>query len=167
MRPPDGLKELVEQFGDPRRYLLPDGTLSPAWERKHIRRISLPEPLVLDLLPGDDEPTVSMITCNVAITDILQETLTDLHKRGLWQQLGGYSGGFNFRKQRTGSKLSLHAWGLAWDFGASRDPLGDRPGGPDEDMPLAVVEVWEAHGFTWGGRWARADQMHFQWCRNY
>ncbi|WP_407639298.1 M15 family metallopeptidase [Desulfarculus baarsii] len=29
-------------------------------------------------------------------------------------------------------------------------------------MPRDIVEVFEAHGFVWGGRWRRYDTMHFE-----
>ena len=167
MLPPESWQDLIRQFGNPADYVQPDGTLSPAWERLYIRRIDLPEPLRLDLVPGvAKEPLVTKVTCHVLLTGRLMEVLEAVHERGLWEGLGGYSGGFQARRQRGGNRASLHTWGLAWDFGASRDPLGDKPGGGDPDMPIEIVKIWEAHEFTWGGRWARPDQMHFQWGRN-
>ena len=30
-------------------------------------------------------------------------------------------------------------------------------------FPLEVVEVFERHGFIWGGKWAHFDTMHFEY----
>lgn len=167
MNRPNGIKEIVAEFGDPRKYVLPDGTLSNAWERNNIVRIDLPAPLRLDFVKGEDEPLVTKITVHKRIAQILKAALVEIYEAGLWNRLGGYSGGFAWRPIRGKNTVSTHAWGIAWDFGASRDPLGDKPGGPDEDMPLEIVAIMERHGFVWGGRWSRADQMHFQYCTGY
>jgi hypothetical protein len=30
-------------------------------------------------------------------------------------------------------------------------------------MPRRIVDLIEAQGFTWGGRWIIPDGMHFEW----
>lgn len=69
-------------------------------------------------------------------------------------------GCFNPRLKRGIDQLSLHSWGAAVDLNADTNPLG----GPG-DMPQSWVNIWEAVGWTWGGRWRRPDPMHFQWAR--
>lgn len=62
--------------------------------------------------------------------------------------------------------LSMHSWGIAVDF----DPQRNRMGGTDGQTKgpsmlrkhMAFVEVFEAAGWTWGGRWNTQDDMHFQ-----
>ena len=74
---------------------------------------------------------------------------------------------------------SHHAWGLAVDFvpssyegrqvywrwtrawnrsGWDRTPLEQR-----WSPPVAVIEVFERHGFLWGGKWAHFDNIHFEY----
>ena len=74
---------------------------------------------------------------------------------------------------------SQHAWGLAVDLvpdsyegrqvywrwsrawnrrGWHRIPLEERWSPPD-----AVVEIFERHGFVWGGKWAHFDNIHFEY----
>jgi hypothetical protein len=71
--------------------------------------------------------------------------------------------GYNVRAIRGGTQWSLHSWALAWDcFGRSGpiDPITGRHRPPDE-----WFRVWEAHGFTWGGRWKKSDPHHVEWSR--
>lgn len=165
---PDGFDEIIRTFGDPRKYITPDGGLSNKWERQHMIRVKLPAPLRLDFVPGEDEPLVTKITTHKLVAPLILDTLAAVHDAGLWDGLGGYSGGFAWRPIRGKSRsISTHAWGIAWDFGASRDKLGDKPGGPDADMPIEIVDIFEKFGFIWGGRWNRADQMHFQYASGY
>jgi hypothetical protein len=74
---------------------------------------------------------------------------------------------------------SHHAWGLAVDFVPSSyegrhvywrwSRVFDREGWdriPVEERwspPPAVVEIFERHGFVWGGKWARFDMIHFEY----
>ncbi len=80
------------------------------------------------------------------------------------------SGTFNWRKIKGTERLSPHSFGIAIDLGGR---LGDywrwdRPG-PDgrlryrNRIPLEVVEVFERHGFIWGGKWYHYDTMHFEY----
>jgi hypothetical protein len=77
------------------------------------------------------------------------------------------------------STRSQHAWGMAVDFvpdsyggrdvywrwsrvydrdGWHRIPL-ERRWSP----PGAVIEIFERHGFVWGGKWPHFDNMHFEY----
>ena len=71
-------------------------------------------------------------------------------------------GAFNFRLQRGGSTLSIHSWGAAIDIDPECNRLGRRYAPQQGMMPMAVVELFAAEGWEWGGRWSRPDAMHFQ-----
>ena len=30
-------------------------------------------------------------------------------------------------------------------------------------MPIEIIEIFERHGFIWGGRWYHYDTMHFEY----
>ena len=63
------------------------------------------------------------------------------------------------RRIPTSWTLSLHAWGLAVDLNASRNPQGQKP-----HQDLRLVHVMERHGFWWGGRWPTVpDGIHFEY----
>jgi hypothetical protein len=94
---------------------------------------------------------------------------------------------FNVRKIVGGSKISLHAYGLAIDINPVQNPfvkrrgttldfsppggvenanrLNERPGKPTRPgMAEAVVDIFADHGFLiWGGYWDDPiDYQHFQ-----
>jgi len=85
-------------------------------------------------------------------------------------------GAFNWRPIAGSDRLSMHALGIAIDF---QLPAGrqwywqwDDPN-PRHALPYPahvlndanlglVVELFEKHGFIWGGKWAHYDTMHFE-----
>jgi hypothetical protein len=30
-------------------------------------------------------------------------------------------------------------------------------------MPLEIIDIFERHGFIWGGKWYHYDTMHFEY----
>lgn len=58
---------------------------------------------------------------------------------------------------------SNHAWGLAVDLNATRNPMTS-DGVVHTDMPFWVIQIMAEHGFAWGGAYtgARKDPMHFE-----
>ncbi|TMJ49392.1 MAG: M15 family metallopeptidase, partial [Alphaproteobacteria bacterium] len=45
--------------------------------------------------------------------------------------------------------------------------LGHRSGTSDTGyvsrIPIELVEIFERHGFIWGGKWSHYDTMHFEY----
>lgn len=73
-----------------------------------------------------------------------------------------FGGSHTFRPSRTGTMLSMHAYGCAIDFDPARNALGDTT----PAMAPLVVAAFEAEGWVWGGRWPKGtDGMHFQAAR--
>lgn len=63
------------------------------------------------------------------------------------------------------TRWSMHAFGLAWDLFMT-PPNVVPPGGvwtPRDRLHPVLVATFERAGFTWGGRWRRVDQPHFEW----
>jgi len=63
---------------------------------------------------------------------------------------------------------SMHAYGAAIDLNlaVSNYWLWDSPKGAPvwrNRMPGAIVDIFERHGFIWGGRWYHYDTMHFEY----
>lgn len=76
------------------------------------------------------------------------------------------NGGFVPRLRRgervfCNGNLSAHSWGSAIDLNAQWNRMGCAPARLDEEGSLrAIVEIFEHHGFYWGGRFN--DGMHFE-----
>ena len=142
--------ELKARFGEP-AVALPYGhdwvRLDPRFVRRHIvaRRV----------------PVLGTVTCHRGMLPALRAAMSDLRRRGLAHLVdpGDYAGCYAPRRIRPGGPLSLHAWGLAVDLNASRNPFGGRSG---QDRRL--VRTMKRHGFTWGGEWPTVrDPMHFEY----
>jgi hypothetical protein len=80
------------------------------------------------------------------------------------------SGGtFNWRKIAGTRRLSVHSFAIAidinvkhsdyWRWGMKRSPTPFYR----NQIPLEIVEVFERHGFVWGGKWFHYDTMHFEY----
>ena len=79
------------------------------------------------------------------------------------------AGTFYWRKIHGTERLSAHSWGIAidinveytdyWRWAVKREPtLPYR-----NRIPLEIVDVFERHGFIWGGKWHHYDTMHFEY----
>jgi hypothetical protein len=78
------------------------------------------------------------------------------------------AGTYNCRAIAKTHRLSVHAYGAAldlnprygdywlWPRRSSRKAWNNR-------IPLAIVEIFERHGFIWGGKWYHYDTMHFEY----
>jgi murein DD-endopeptidase MepM/ murein hydrolase activator NlpD len=159
--PPHGLEALCSRFGDLYAYLREDGTLDPRWETEQLTRATLPFAIPLSWDPAKQ---VRSLYCHRKLAGVFTAVFDEIERRGLRDKVRTYGGCFNFRTKRSGNKLSTHAWGIAVDLNPETNGMG-RAG----DMPLGIVSVFEAFGFTWGGRWTGAgrDPMHFQFCSGY
>ena len=122
-------------------------TPDPAWLRRNIRNARV--------------PILGTVSCHRRMIPALRRALADVARRGLAHLIdpGDYAGCYAPRRIPTSGTLSLHAWGLAVDINASRNPQGSPP---HQDPRL--VRVMERHGFSWGGRWPTVpDGMHFEY----
>lgn len=80
------------------------------------------------------------------------------------------AGVFVWRNVRGQDRRSPHSYAIAIDVGVARSDYWDwnKPG-PDgayrykNRFPLEVVEIFERHGFVWGGKWYHFDTMHFEY----
>jgi peptidoglycan L-alanyl-D-glutamate endopeptidase CwlK len=80
-------------------------------------------------------------------------------------------GTFNWRPIAGSDQLSAHSFGIAIDIdpdysdywrwnkaGDSEKPIPYR-----NRIPHRIVEIFERHGFIWGGKWYHYDTMHFEY----
>ncbi len=80
------------------------------------------------------------------------------------------AGTYSCRTVADYDQPSMHAYGAAidlnlsysnywlWDAGREARAIPYR-----NRMPQAIVNIFERHGFIWGGRWYHYDTMHFEY----
>ncbi|MCV3764331.1 M15 family metallopeptidase [Rhizobium sp. TRM95796] len=80
------------------------------------------------------------------------------------------AGVFNWRKVSGQPNLSVHSFGAAIDLNTKYADYwvwsGGKPGRVPvyaNKYPMEIVEIFERHGFIWGGRWYHYDTMHFEY----
>lgn len=87
-------------------------------------------------------------------------------------------GSLNFRKIAGTNRLSAHSFGIAidfqlpkhlhkywrWDGCTTEDKVCPFPTQLMQDQNLQrIVQIFEKHGFIWGGKWASYDSVHFEY----
>ena len=127
-----------------------DGTveIDPAWRAQNIVTARV--------------PVLGEVTCHRTLLPQLRSALRQVAQEGLGftinkSQYGGCHGA-RFIGLDPNGRLSHHSWGIAIDINVAENAFGTKP---DQDPRL--VEIFEDHGFTWGGRWLVPDGMHFEW----
>jgi peptidoglycan LD-endopeptidase CwlK len=80
-------------------------------------------------------------------------------------------GTFNWRPIAGSDQLSAHSFGIAIDIDPEYSDYWrwNAMGGPEKLIPYRnriphrIVEIFERHGFIWGGKWYHYDTMHFEY----
>jgi hypothetical protein len=73
------------------------------------------------------------------------------------------SGTYNPRNIAGTNRPSAHSWAIAIDLDTANSDYWRWSGAYRNRIPLAIVRVFERHGFIWGGRWRHFDTMHFEY----
>ena len=83
------------------------------------------------------------------------------------------AGTFNCRVVAGTKAISAHSFGIAIDIALKHSSYwrwflnkSGKPGAVIKyrnAIPLQIVDVFERHGFIWGGRWNHFDTMHFEY----
>lgn len=82
------------------------------------------------------------------------------------------SGTFYWRPVRGAKRQSAHSYGIAFDIGVDFSDywLWKNKGATENSKlkyanryPRAIVDIFEKHGFIWGGSWYHYDTMHFEY----
>lgn len=100
-----------------------------------------------------------------AISEELDELPADLRK-----YVKKTAGTFNWRVISGTNRLSAHSFGIAIDINVDYSNYWRwEKTGPDgvliykNKIPMEIVEIFEKHGFIWGGKWYHYDTMHFEY----
>jgi D-alanyl-D-alanine carboxypeptidase-like protein len=159
--PPHGLDQIRNTFGDIFAYIGADHALDPRWQTELLTLAPLPFSLPLS---WDSSRLVSQITCHKLLAEIFSDVFARIQREGVQERITSFGGCFSFRPQRTGNKLSAHAWGIAIDLNPQSNAQGTTG-----NMDSGVVRIFGDAGFEWGGDWQgrTRDPMHFQFCTGY
>ncbi len=75
--------------------------------------------------------------------------------------------GYSWRLIQASGRLSGHSYGLAVDLNPDKGPYwlwtNKAPHPGPEMYPAEFAEIFEKHGFIWGGKWFHYDFMHFEY----
>lgn len=117
---------------------------------------------------GQKVPFTSINDANKRLEDVAKEL-------NQFPELRKYlikASSFYWRKVRGANRQSAHSYGIAIDINTeySNYWLWSNPKCSETDtlkyenrIPLKIVEIFEKHGFIWGGRWYHYDTMHFEY----
>lgn len=166
MKAPNGLSEILKAYGDPRDYVGADGIMSASeaaqWEQ-HLGLVLVSFPAPLQLSFGRLGQMAHSMRVHPDVADDFRNALRSIFRESLWPEMKTFGGAFCVRQKRSnGGEFSTHSWGLAADFDVLNNQMGAKP-----RMNLGIVQIFEAAGFTWGGRWRPADGMHVQACSGF
>lgn len=80
------------------------------------------------------------------------------------------AGTYNCRVIAGTKRTSAHGHGIAIDIATKASDYwrwaGAKAGGKipyKNKVPPEIVDVFEKHGFVWGGKWYHYDTMHFEY----
>lgn len=144
-----------------------DGEPTAAWKKEHLTTITPAYPLTLAFPPGTQ---VTKVTCHKKVAESLTRVFEQIlaHYGSVAEvkkaRMHLFAGMYNFRKIRGSNRLSTHSWAISLDIDSARNPQGKPHDESKGMMPKAVVKIFEAEGWKWGGRFGgkRVDCMHFQ-----
>jgi hypothetical protein len=75
------------------------------------------------------------------------------------------AGGYNCRVIAKTNRASAHGYGIAIDIATKESDYWQwsASGQYRNRIPHQIVEIFERHGFIWGGKWKAFDTMHFEY----
>lgn len=76
------------------------------------------------------------------------------------------AGTYNCRNIAGTNNVSMHAFGAAIDINvkfANYWRWHSGTAGWGNRIPNEIIQIFEKHGFIWGGRWSHFDTMHFEY----
>jgi hypothetical protein len=119
-------------------------------------------------MPSTDGTWLPVSTC-FGVDKKLEAVIAELESLGpeFTQYLSPPGGAFNYRTIAGTKRLSAHSFGIAIDIAvdSSHYWLREAQGAAEykNSIPYKIVEIFEKHGFIWGGKWYHFDTMHFEY----
>ena len=120
-------------------------------------------------LPKHGGGSVKVTTVN-GVADALERVSRALDElpADLIKFLVPAAGTYHCRTVAGSRAISMHAYGAAIDINTKHADywrwVGDRRAPRWRNrIPVAIVRIFETHGFIWGGAWYHYDTMHFEY----
>ena len=119
-------------------------------------------------MPSRNGPWL-LVTTRFGVDKKLEAVIAELETLGAeyLQYLLPPGGTFNYRTVAGTSRRSPHSYGIAIDIAVARSHYWQWEAGGaavyKNSIPHAIVEIFEKHGFIWGGKWYHFDTMHFEY----
>jgi hypothetical protein len=129
------------------------------WEKNNIVTVNIPQ-----------LATVQGGTGNVRFykggARQLKAAFDEIQAAGLLDQIHDWCGSYSPRLERRSNVLSTHALGTSFDINCAVMPPGLRIRLSERPRFAKLVEIFQKHGFMWGGLFSTPDPMHFQLFRD-
>ena len=102
----------------------------------------------------------------------LRAVSAELDEHPDWKEYLKSSGTFNWRVVHGSKQLSGHSFGIAIDLNTKYSNYWQWDCKcTDENVdltyknkiPQGIIDIFEKHGFIWGGKWYHYDTMHFEY----
>ncbi|NPA27979.1 MAG: M15 family metallopeptidase [Epsilonproteobacteria bacterium] len=159
------------------KFIYPKGWVRPANKDYDPGRIRF-EPLFKALYGGSaDEVRKNLVyikwidgsnilvTKKEGVSEALKKIVKEL--KALPPNYSSYlkpiGGTFKWRKIAGTNRLSFHSFGTAIDINVKHANYWRWGGEYKNSIPKKIVEIFEKHGFIWGGKWYHFDTMHFEY----
>lgn len=110
---------------------------------------------------------------NIHLQAVANELIAKPELRKYVTDIGGT---FNWRNIMGTTRQSPHSFGIAIDINTTNSEYWKWDHREDwmidsvemnlrwrNSVPLEIVEIFERHGFIWGGKWYHYDTMHFEY----
>lgn len=152
------LKAETTEFGAPAPDDIEDIFGEPCAPACSAGRVQLPAPIKL----GWQNATVTRVACHILMVPVFTAVFNEIHSAGLWSLLKTFDGIYNCRSIKGSENRSTHSWGISVDLNAATNRQGSIG-----NMDRRIVQIFEKHGFHWGGRFSgrRRDDMHFEFVK--
>jgi len=109
-----------------------------------------------------------LVTKKEGVANALRAVANDLRKLPpkYKKYLSPVGGTFKWRKIAGTNRLSVHSFGAAIDINVKYSAYWRWSKGAykyQNKIPKEIVDIFEKHGFIWGGKWYHYDTMHFEY----
>ena len=125
----------------------------------------------INWLPNNNGGQVKLTTRHGAAQALARVSAElDVLPKKLIRHLIPLAGSYNCRMIAGTQRLSMHAFGAAIDINIKSADYWrwNKPNAAGHyrwrnKLPREIIDIFERHGFIWGGRWYHFDTMHFEY----